>query len=85
MFILFYNQIIFIHLILFFFRYKLIGLSEQICRADGKRSDDVPSCIPINCSIPEPVFNGKVHYDTVTYGSNISFSCKQGYVIYMSL
>ena len=64
-----------------YFRYKLIGLSEQICRADGKWSDDVPLCIPINCSIPESVVNGKVHYDSIAYGSNITFSCIKGYVI----
>ena len=63
-----------------YFRYRLIGSSEQICKADGKWSEDVPSCIHINCSIPELIINGKVHFDSITYGFNITFSCNQGYV-----
>ena len=71
-----------------YFRYKLIGSSEQICKADGKWSEDVPSCIPINCSLPEPFVNGKLHFDNITYGSNITFSCNQGcvtlfYIVFM--
>ena len=77
-------EFLWLHRFLDYFRYKLIGSSEQICEADGKWSEDVPSCIPINCSIPEHFVNGKVHYNNITYGSNITFSCKQGYVFILS-
>ena len=69
-------------------RYKLIGTAIQRCTAKGQWSEDMPLCIPINCSIPEPIANGRVDYDNITYGSNITFSCKQGYVemtLYSSL
>uniref|UniRef100_A0A667ZKN9 Sushi, von Willebrand factor type A, EGF and pentraxin domain-containing protein 1 n=1 Tax=Myripristis murdjan TaxID=586833 RepID=A0A667ZKN9_9TELE len=59
--------------------YNLVGNSTVLCGESGLWIGGVPSCRPIECSIPKPVDNGKVTYTKLQFGHGATFSCRRGY------
>ena len=61
--------------------YILSGLSTIICNSNGKWSNSLPVCLPINCSDPGIPENGQRFHTNFLFGSIVKFSCNNGYII----
>lgn len=61
--------------------YILTGLSTIICNSNGKWSNSLPVCLPINCSDPGIPENGQRFHTNFLFGSIVKFSCNNGYII----
>nr|XP_033465702.1 sushi, von Willebrand factor type A, EGF and pentraxin domain-containing protein 1 isoform X2 [Epinephelus lanceolatus] len=59
--------------------YNLVGNSTVLCGEKGLWIGGVPSCRPIECSIPKQVANGKVIYTKLQFGHSATYSCRRGY------
>lgn len=59
--------------------YNLVGNSTVLCGEKGLWIGGVPSCRPVECSIPKQISNGKVVYTKLQFGHSATFSCRRGY------
>ncbi|XP_069375236.1 sushi, von Willebrand factor type A, EGF and pentraxin domain-containing protein 1 isoform X3 [Paralichthys olivaceus] len=59
--------------------YNLVGNSTVLCGEKGLWIGGVPSCRPIECSIPKQITNGKVVYTKLQFGHSATYSCRRGY------
>ncbi|KAK9711611.1 WAP-type (Whey Acidic Protein) 'four-disulfide core' [Popillia japonica] len=62
--------------------FELVGKAERFCQADGMWSPkELPTCVPVQCSIPENPRYGKAIYTSCSYNSVVSYECKYGYTL----
>ncbi|XP_045068130.1 sushi, von Willebrand factor type A, EGF and pentraxin domain-containing protein 1 isoform X2 [Coregonus clupeaformis] len=59
--------------------YSLVGNATVLCGESGLWIGGVPSCQPIECSIPKEIPNGKVAYTKLQFNHAVNFSCRRGY------
>uniref|UniRef100_A0A7N6B1L6 Sushi, von Willebrand factor type A, EGF and pentraxin domain containing 1 n=1 Tax=Anabas testudineus TaxID=64144 RepID=A0A7N6B1L6_ANATE len=59
--------------------YNLVGNSTVLCGEKGLWIGGVPSCRPVECSVPKQIANGKVIYTKLQFGHSATFSCRRGY------
>uniref|UniRef100_A0A3P8S3J5 Sushi, von Willebrand factor type A, EGF and pentraxin domain-containing protein 1 n=1 Tax=Amphiprion percula TaxID=161767 RepID=A0A3P8S3J5_AMPPE len=59
--------------------YNLVGNFTVLCGEKGLWIGGVPSCRPIECSIPKQIANGKVGYTKLQFGNSATYSCRRGY------
>ncbi|XP_063750705.1 sushi, von Willebrand factor type A, EGF and pentraxin domain-containing protein 1 isoform X1 [Eleginops maclovinus] len=59
--------------------YHLAGNSTVLCGEKGLWLGGVPSCRPIECSVPKQIVNGKVVYTKLQFGHSAMYSCRRGY------
>ncbi|XP_029026032.1 sushi, von Willebrand factor type A, EGF and pentraxin domain-containing protein 1 isoform X4 [Betta splendens] len=59
--------------------YNLVGNSTVLCGEKGLWIGEVPSCRPVECSIPKQIVHGKVVYTKLHFGHSATFSCRRGY------
>ncbi|CAJ1086014.1 sushi%2C von Willebrand factor type A, EGF and pentraxin domain-containing protein 1 [Xyrichtys novacula] len=59
--------------------YDLVGNSTILCGEKGLWLGGVPSCRPIECSLPKQIANGKVVYTKLQFGHSVTYSCHRGY------
>ncbi|XP_035004472.2 sushi, von Willebrand factor type A, EGF and pentraxin domain-containing protein 1 isoform X1 [Hippoglossus stenolepis] len=59
--------------------YNLVGNSTILCGEKGLWIGGVPSCRPIECSIPKQIASGKVVYTKLQFGHSATYSCRRGY------
>ena len=58
--------------------YKINGSPIVTCQGDGFWGD-FPSCVNIFCSVPPPIDNGRVLYDSNMGGGKAQYRCNKGY------
>ena len=61
--------------------YNMVGDAGLECLASGSWNISAPSCQPILCPSPEPILNGDIEGDAITYGSRLICRCHVGYKI----
>ena len=61
--------------------YELQGNKTALCQADGQWNATIPTCVIVTCGDPGTINNGHKHGLNFTYGSHLTFSCDEGYVI----
>ena len=61
--------------------YELHGNKTALCQADGQWNSTIPTCVIVNCGDPGTINNGHKHGLNFAYGSHLTFSCNEGYVI----
>merc|ERR1719192_2077422 len=62
--------------------FMINGHGTRICGADGVwTSGELPTCVPVQCDIPDNPINGKALYTATAYKSVVSYECKYGYMI----
>lgn len=59
--------------------YNLVGSSTVLCGDKGLWIGGVPSCRPVECSIPKQISSGKVVYRKLQFGHSATYSCRRGY------
>lgn len=59
--------------------YNLVGNSTVLCGERGLWIGGVPSCRPIECSVPKQIANGKVVYTKLQFGHSATYSCRRGF------
>ncbi|XP_061566532.1 sushi, von Willebrand factor type A, EGF and pentraxin domain-containing protein 1 isoform X1 [Cololabis saira] len=59
--------------------YNLVGNTTVLCGERGIWIGGVPSCRPIECSIPKQIAHGKVVYRKLQFGHSATYSCRRGY------
>ncbi|XP_074555287.1 sushi, von Willebrand factor type A, EGF and pentraxin domain-containing protein 1 [Halichoeres trimaculatus] len=59
--------------------YNLSGNATILCGEKGLWIGGVPSCRPIECSLPKQITNGKVVYTKLQFGHSVSYFCRRGY------
>ncbi|XP_064796418.1 sushi, von Willebrand factor type A, EGF and pentraxin domain-containing protein 1 isoform X3 [Oncorhynchus masou masou] len=59
--------------------YTLIGNATVLCGESGIWIGGVPSCRPIECSVPKEIPNGKVAYTKLQFSHAVTYSCHRGY------
>uniref|UniRef100_A0A1A7X820 Sushi, von Willebrand factor type A, EGF and pentraxin domain containing 1 n=2 Tax=Iconisemion striatum TaxID=60296 RepID=A0A1A7X820_9TELE len=59
--------------------YDLVGNSTVLCGEKGLWVGGVPSCRPVECSIPKQIASGKVVYRKLQFGHSATYSCRRGY------
>uniref|UniRef100_A0A3Q4GF52 Sushi domain-containing protein n=1 Tax=Neolamprologus brichardi TaxID=32507 RepID=A0A3Q4GF52_NEOBR len=59
--------------------YNLVGNSTILCGEKGLWIGGVPSCRPIECSVPKQITNGKVVYTKLQFDHSATYSCNRGY------
>ncbi|KAI3375735.1 hypothetical protein L3Q82_004034 [Scortum barcoo] len=59
--------------------YNLAGNSTVLCGEKGLWIGGVPSCRPIECSIPKQIPNGKAIYTKLQFGHSATYTCRRGY------
>ncbi|GFR11206.1 sushi, von Willebrand factor type A, EGF and pentraxin domain-containing protein 1 [Trichonephila clavata] len=61
--------------------YELQGIRSRKCRSNGEWSGEAPTCVPVSCSQPESISNGRYIGSDWTVGNTVSYSCNPGYVL----
>ena len=61
--------------------YRLIGVGEQQCLANGNWSGDIPTCTRVSCGIPEIIHNGSIAQHEVFYEDLVRYACDEGFVL----
>lgn len=61
--------------------YELKGVKSRKCRASGDWSGEAPTCVPVSCSQPESISNGRYMGSDWTVGNTVTYSCNTGYVL----
>ena len=62
--------------------FSLVGKSQIGCRRDGSWDmENIPSCIINTCGIPPSIENGSYEGITLTFGSEIIYSCNEFFTI----
>uniref|UniRef100_A0A674AKK3 Sushi, von Willebrand factor type A, EGF and pentraxin domain-containing protein 1 n=1 Tax=Salmo trutta TaxID=8032 RepID=A0A674AKK3_SALTR len=59
--------------------YTLVGNATVLCGESGLWIGGVPSCRPIECSVPKEIPNGKVAYTKLQFSHAVTYSCRRGY------
>ncbi|KAJ8008467.1 hypothetical protein DPEC_G00105120 [Dallia pectoralis] len=59
--------------------YTLVGNATVLCGQSGLWIGGVPSCRPIECSVPKEIPNGKVTYTKLQFSHAVTYSCRRGY------
>ncbi|KAG7270324.1 hypothetical protein CRUP_007025 [Coryphaenoides rupestris] len=59
--------------------YTLVGNATLICGDGGLWIGGVPSCRPVECTVPKQIANGKAAYQKLQFGHTASYSCQRGY------
>ena len=42
---------------------------------------ELPTCVPVQCGLPESPENGKAHYTALAYKSVVTYTCKYGFMV----
>ncbi|KAI4897132.1 hypothetical protein NFI96_002696, partial [Prochilodus magdalenae] len=58
------------------------GSRKMVCKSSGKWTERTLKCSPKRCPVPDSPQNGQVHFHDITYKSNITFSCGEGFVLH---
>ena len=62
--------------------FELVGKDTRYCQSDGTWTpSELPTCVPVQCPIPDSPGNGKAMYTAVAYKSVVSYECKYGFMI----
>ncbi|XP_067839671.1 sushi, von Willebrand factor type A, EGF and pentraxin domain-containing protein 1 [Heptranchias perlo] len=61
--------------------YQLRGLPTLTCNSTGQWNGTAPVCEIISCGPPPALPNADIVGNNVTFGSSISYSCKEGYTL----
>ncbi|XP_056156472.1 LOW QUALITY PROTEIN: sushi, von Willebrand factor type A, EGF and pentraxin domain-containing protein 1 [Lampris incognitus] len=59
--------------------YALVGNATVLCGESGLWVGEVPSCRPIECSVPKQIASGKVTYTKLQFSHGAVYSCRRGY------
>ena len=59
--------------------YRLEGVTTRRCLNNGSWSGHLPSCVLINCGLPESLTFGGVNFSNSTIGSVATYRCQEGY------
>ena len=59
--------------------YNMVGGSTLQCLASGAWNASAPSCQAIMCPSPDPLENGVIELDAITYGSKFKYKCNVGF------
>ena len=59
-------------------RYELKGSQVRRCLGSGTWSGFTPKCSIINCSPPSSIVHARAHYENLSFGSQLIFSCSNG-------
>ena len=48
--------------------FELVGKDTRYCQSDGTWTpSELPTCVPVQCGLPESPVNGKAHYTALAY------------------
>ena len=62
--------------------FELVGKDTRYCQSDGTWTpSELPTCVPVQCKIPDSPVNGKALYTAVAYKSVVTYKCKHGFMI----
>ncbi|XP_042217249.1 complement factor H-like isoform X2 [Homarus americanus] len=62
--------------------FSMEGRSKYYCQHDGTWNPrDLPTCKPIQCSMPDNPENGQAKFNSVFYNAVVSYDCNYGYMI----
>ncbi|KAI8485001.1 hypothetical protein Bbelb_372470 [Branchiostoma belcheri] len=61
--------------------YVRSGAADTTCRADGTRSNPVPTCTVGQCSTLTAPANGAISTTATSYNTVVTFTCNSGYVL----
>ena len=59
--------------------FALQGVQQRECQANGQWSGSLPSCIRNDCGDPGSVTNGQRQLTSTTVGSQVTYTCNEGY------
>ncbi|XP_067144673.1 sushi, von Willebrand factor type A, EGF and pentraxin domain-containing protein 1-like isoform X2 [Centruroides vittatus] len=59
--------------------YRLIGNATLRCLITGEWTSQKPTCKEIRCPVPHHPENGEVDFYSLTYNSEITYKCRDGY------
>ncbi|XP_038851181.1 sushi, von Willebrand factor type A, EGF and pentraxin domain-containing protein 1 [Salvelinus namaycush] len=59
--------------------YTLVGNATVLCGESGLWIGGVPSCRPIECSVPKEIPNGKMAYTKLQFSHAVTYTCQRGY------
>ncbi|CAL4123331.1 unnamed protein product, partial [Meganyctiphanes norvegica] len=65
--------------------YTLQGEAMLNCQANGAWSAPPPKCVPVSCGEPELPENSIVSGEDFKYGGSITYKCRNGYNLQISL
>ena len=61
--------------------FELVGKDTRYCQSDGTWTpSELPTCVPVQCGLPESPSNGKAHYTALAYKSVVTYTCKYGFM-----
>lgn len=62
--------------------FELVGKDTRYCQSDGTWTpSELPTCVPVQCGLPESPVNGKAHYTALAYKSVVTYTCKYGHMV----
>ncbi|XP_061166124.1 sushi, von Willebrand factor type A, EGF and pentraxin domain-containing protein 1-like [Saccostrea echinata] len=61
--------------------YTMSVQSTTRCNSVGIWEGSGPSCTKIKCEQPRAFENGRVQYNDVSFGSKVTFTCNEGYIL----
>ena len=62
--------------------FELTGKDTVYCQSDGTWTpSELPTCIPVQCPIPNGITNGKALYTAVAYKSVVNYECSYGFMV----
>lgn len=61
--------------------YTMIAQGTVHCNGKGHWEGSGPTCTKIHCEKPRFIANGDVQYNDISYGSSVTFSCQNGYIL----
>ena len=62
--------------------FELVGKDTRYCQSDGTWTpSELPTCVPVQCGLPESPENGKAHYTALAYKSVVTYTCKYGFMV----
>ena len=60
----------------------MTGKDTVYCQSDGTWTpSELPTCIPVQCPIPNGITNGKALYTAVAYKSVVNYECSYGFMV----
>ena len=60
----------------------MTGKDTVYCQSDGTWTpSELPTCIPVQCPIPDTIDRGKALYTAVAYKSVVNYECNYGYMV----
>lgn len=59
--------------------YQLVGNSTVLCGDKGLWIGGVPSCRPVECTVPKQTANGRLVFKKLQVGHSATYSCRRGY------